>query len=637
MTLSYSKAHAVSIRALGWVTAMLAGGVLGCDGPTADGDLAEGASAMQAGPSAMQPDPGAVTFAEVRTNGTGCPPGSANTSISADGLVFTTTFSNYFTEVNPSAELGVKDCQLEITLRMPAGMSYAVQSFYYSGYALLQEGVVGRQTASYYFQGNPVAPVESNRTDLRGPYDRPYLFTDDVPVQDRVWSPCGVERNLNVRTRVQLFNGEPRRTGYMSLNAIDGSSKMVLKLSTRSCADSGTTTPPNQQAPDASAPLKKLTGVTVEPNVLTPDQSFVVRWNKLAEEPLARYRVQVHAPPAFGSALLWESPETITSSVTYMGPTLAFPGIYTVTVIARRDAQEARSDAMPLEVRVGAPQQPPSDPTPPPSRTGSVPEWAAPLAGRYAMRVSGHFNSSVGTMLASREISLAEIVETPEGLEFRSRLCSLHNVEPGSTTTIANPERYPELRRKIILAAGIWSTDDAPFTVGYDLEVPPTCVSRPGGYVTKSPEQVWIRGGSCRCPRTASDAPRADDCRVSDPDGDGQPGLTFESSLPLSTRTALAHYAVLLRDHAVGGQVRADGAHVARMLLDNRSFMLNCEGTDAGCVEFTYTPCSAANNTLQLARLPAPPAGYARWTCEALLSNQDRVLPRAPARPTRCR
>ena len=103
-------------------------------------------------------------------------------------------------------------------------MSYAVTDFYYSGYALLDEGVTGFQTAKYYFQGMPAAASTEKRTNLRGEYDDSYLYQDRVTTGDLVWSPCGVDRLLQVQTRLQVRRQNGNGEGH-ELAAVDGTMK----------------------------------------------------------------------------------------------------------------------------------------------------------------------------------------------------------------------------------------------------------------------------------------------------------------------------------------------------------------------------------------------------------------------------
>lgn len=226
----------LSLFALAALTAV------GCSaGPDDAATETEGiAQQLQAPASSTGPvlrDPAGTYFAQVTANGTGCPPGSWVTSLADDGTTFTTTFSKYEAQVTPTTTFSAKDCNLAIKLHSPQGLSYSVASFYYSGYAYLEKGISGRQFASYYFQGNPAQSAQL-RTDLVGPYDDDYLFTDKVAVTDAVWSPCGVDRDLNVVTRLRLVNSSPRGTGYMNLSTVDASVKLVLKLAWRTCTTS---------------------------------------------------------------------------------------------------------------------------------------------------------------------------------------------------------------------------------------------------------------------------------------------------------------------------------------------------------------------------------------------------------------
>lgn len=208
--------------------------VTGCAVSSGD-DVADVVDVGVSAQPLVLPDPNGVYFAEVTANGTGCPAGTWDTAISEDGKTFTTTFSAYEAFLEPPRSVVVKDCQLGITLHSPQGLSYSVESFYYQGYAFLDPGVMGRQTANYYFMGNPVDHAEL-RTDLRGFYDDSYLFQDDVGIADLVWSPCGTERNLNVTTRLRVQNNRQRTgTGYMNLTAVDAASRLILRLAWRTC------------------------------------------------------------------------------------------------------------------------------------------------------------------------------------------------------------------------------------------------------------------------------------------------------------------------------------------------------------------------------------------------------------------
>lgn len=219
-------------------------GAIGCaaDDSSVDADAAEDQDALAlVAPIEQQattPNASAPFFASVTANGTGCPRGSWETDISSDGLTFTTTFDQYFAEVADGQRSAFKDCNLTVKLRSPSGISYAVSDFYYQGLVSLEEGVRAFQTANYYFQGNPVPSVDKEkRTDLTGPVTRSYLFQDKVRTVDAVWSPCGLDRNLNIVTRLGLQKSSSTGEGYINVSNINGSveGKVVVKLSYRKC------------------------------------------------------------------------------------------------------------------------------------------------------------------------------------------------------------------------------------------------------------------------------------------------------------------------------------------------------------------------------------------------------------------
>jgi hypothetical protein len=224
-------------------------GVAGCAGPAED----TGSSGQELGVDV--PNPSGAYFANVTANGTGCPAGTWDAGISDDGKAFTVTFSGYETTVTPGQAFAIKDCTLSIDLRTPEGFSFSVSSFHYQGYATLdQPGMSAKQTAKYYFQGNPV-PAKELRSDMAGPYDDSYVFSDDVGVADLVWSPCGASRTLEAQTRLVLQNNTAKTgSGYLNTSSVDGEVKTVLRfnLSWKKCGGDSNVTVPVQRAYNGS-------------------------------------------------------------------------------------------------------------------------------------------------------------------------------------------------------------------------------------------------------------------------------------------------------------------------------------------------------------------------------------------------
>jgi hypothetical protein len=76
------------------------------------------------------------------------------------------------------------------------------------------------------------------------------------------------------------------------------------------------------------------------------------------------------------------------------------------------------------------------------------------------------------------------------------------------------------------VAGGVFSTLGGQAALGFDGETRADCA--PGRRVASQPEQPWNTDKLCDCPNNASPPVMASDCRITDPDGDGQPGFAVE-------------------------------------------------------------------------------------------------------------
>ena len=196
----------------------------------------------QVGAPVAQRDATGGFFVAVNASGSGCPAGSWRSQISSDGQTFTMTFSSYEVSVDPTTAVGTKDCVLGLKLSSPRGLAFSLPTIYYGGYAFLEQGVRGQQSASYTFRGQSLR-VGAPARQLSGPYDDAFLFEHGASSgNNRPWSPCGYDRVVNVSTQLRVQNSNPRRSGYMNLSAVDGQTKLVVQLAWRAC-----------QAPQAGA------------------------------------------------------------------------------------------------------------------------------------------------------------------------------------------------------------------------------------------------------------------------------------------------------------------------------------------------------------------------------------------------
>lgn len=208
-----------------------------------EADVSEPAALQQSGSVPLK-DPAGVTFGSVQAAGGGCPKGTWDADISSDGKVFTMTFSKFELTSSPKTPSNITtDCTIVLTLNTPSGISYAVADLTYQGYAFLTEGMTAIQRSYYAYGGlggsvsvgGSTIPLTEHT--LTGPFDKSYQFVDNVATSNLNWSECGRQRNLQVRTNLQIRNPNRTGDGYISLSDLNGSleSKLVLRFARKDC------------------------------------------------------------------------------------------------------------------------------------------------------------------------------------------------------------------------------------------------------------------------------------------------------------------------------------------------------------------------------------------------------------------
>lgn len=201
-----------------------------------DGSVAEGEpddAGLSEVDASISPTPDKPSiFASVTANGTGCPLGknvAASFTPSGDSLLV--TFEGFEAVVDKNKSVAVQDCQLGIKLKSHTGMSYALEESYHEGYAFLARGQTARAQMRAYFQGRP----DNDRTittDLQGPYDDSFILRNTASIADAKWSPCGLDRMLNIATVLRMQNAakDEATDGYISVSKFGG-----VKLAWKRC------------------------------------------------------------------------------------------------------------------------------------------------------------------------------------------------------------------------------------------------------------------------------------------------------------------------------------------------------------------------------------------------------------------
>src|SRR5690606_11123961 len=126
-----------------------------------------------------------------------------------------------------------KNCQLSLTINVPSGFTYAVQSVDYRGYAYLARGATGFQQAGYYHQGSPETSYSS--ATFEGPYDDNWHARDSKEMAELVYAPCGEQRNLNINTELRVYRGNSDETSIMTMDSTDGAVSTIYHLAWKEC------------------------------------------------------------------------------------------------------------------------------------------------------------------------------------------------------------------------------------------------------------------------------------------------------------------------------------------------------------------------------------------------------------------
>jgi hypothetical protein len=185
------------------------------------------------GLSALPPND--VYIEDIVAQGVGCPiPDSAVAQISSDKKSFILIFKDMLLTNPPGPVVKTTNCVASVKLHIPSGWQVSVATINTRGYAFLEKGVKARQTSNYFFAGQAVG--FSANTDLKGYYDDFYVFSDQVPFQSLVWSPCGTSAIFAINTSL-LLNAisKPKGIGIFNNTSIDGQFRKVFHWQWQKC------------------------------------------------------------------------------------------------------------------------------------------------------------------------------------------------------------------------------------------------------------------------------------------------------------------------------------------------------------------------------------------------------------------
>ncbi|BEL04133.1 DUF4360 domain-containing protein [Actinoplanes sichuanensis] len=192
-------------------------------------------------PAAASPGPPApqdrMSISVVSANGSGCPLGTADVTVSPDNKAFTVTYSAFTAQVGAGAKAidFRKNCQMALSVDVPEGFTYAIARTDYRGFARLERGASGLQAAFYYFQGEP--RTTATRHNFTGPADGDWQRTDTIGISSLSFLPCGERRYLNVNTELRVNAGTSNRkaTSFLTMDSTDGNLDTVYHVAWKKC------------------------------------------------------------------------------------------------------------------------------------------------------------------------------------------------------------------------------------------------------------------------------------------------------------------------------------------------------------------------------------------------------------------
>lgn len=181
----------------------------------------------------LGPDPTKIYVASVTYDGSGCPPETVDVSLDPERTEFTLAFGAFVASKGPGvpASDALKQCQVNLDLKVPQGWQYSVATVEYRGEMQLPKKMKAQQRTTYYFEGDgELAAADSL---FKGPVTKDYLIRDTLPYSTVVWSSCDKVRRLTITTELELVGGTT--AGEISATTMDGRNASVLELRWQEC------------------------------------------------------------------------------------------------------------------------------------------------------------------------------------------------------------------------------------------------------------------------------------------------------------------------------------------------------------------------------------------------------------------
>lgn len=174
-------------------------------------------------------------------NGTGCPRGSVIVEMSPDNTWFRVGHSSSY-----MALVGIgarptdfrKNCQLNLVIRTPSGMTYAIASVDHQAFVSLAPGASARHRANFFFSGQPASPLVDHAISDRQQGE--WQATDTFEEPTLLFAFCNIQPAITLSTELRAIAGTSdttTTTSYVSMVWGDdvGSGPTIYHLVWRHC------------------------------------------------------------------------------------------------------------------------------------------------------------------------------------------------------------------------------------------------------------------------------------------------------------------------------------------------------------------------------------------------------------------
>jgi hypothetical protein len=182
-----------------------------------------------------------VTIESINYAGSGCPSGSVAGTFSDDRTLVTLAFDTYVAQSGSSIapKENRKACQLTLKMHFPGGWQYVsnhhILHFWtrslilslrfsifkadYRGYVSLPAKAKSFCSSTYYFSGADQTSQVARSKWFTGPIaGQSYYKSDEVGLDSTVWSPCGQEGMLNIKSEIGILPGGSTAASVMTVS-----------------------------------------------------------------------------------------------------------------------------------------------------------------------------------------------------------------------------------------------------------------------------------------------------------------------------------------------------------------------------------------------------------------------------------